>query len=114
MKDDLNKQSKFYLNEFGLQPSFKAGIHCGEVTAGEIGALKKEIIFTGDTLNATARIQSLCNEYGFDILLSKDLINILPPSHKFKFTSIGKSELKGKKESVEIFTVALNESQIGT
>ena len=49
------------MNNFGLLPEFKAGFHLGKVTTGEIGVIKKEIIFTGDVLNTTARIQGLCN-----------------------------------------------------
>jgi adenylate cyclase len=103
MKKDLEKRSSFYLKHFGVQPFFKAGLHCGEVTAGEIGALKKEIIFTGDTLNASARIQSLCNRYEVDILLSEDLVHALPT--QFELKSLGKNELRGKEKSIELFTV---------
>lgn len=104
MKADLESQSETYIKSFEVQPSFKAGLHCGEVTTGEIGALKKEIIFTGDTLNATSRIQSLCNEYGVDILLSEDLVNTLDTS-AYRFRSLGKNELRGKQRIVEIFTI---------
>ncbi len=105
IKHDLKSRSTYYQHHFGLQPEFKAGLHCGEVTTGEIGALKKEIIFTGDTLNATSRIQSLCNQYGVDILISEDLVRELPTSSQFHFKSLGKSELRGKKENIELFTI---------
>lgn len=105
MKADLAARSSYYTSHFGLQPEFKAGVHCGEVTTGEIGALKKEIIFTGDTLNATARIQSLCNTYGVDILISEDLVKDLPSSSVVQFKSMGKSELRGKAKQVELFTI---------
>ena len=105
MKADLQSRSDLYLKTFGLEPSFKAGLHCGDVTSGEIGALKKEIIYTGDTLNATSRIQSLCNAYKVDILLSEELIQVLPSSSDFQFTSLGQTVLKGKKENVVLFTI---------
>ena len=76
----------------------EAGLHCGKVTTGEIGALKKEIIFTGDVLNATARIQGLCNRYEVDILVSAELIDTLNPDPEYQFKSMGKTELKGKSE----------------
>ncbi|WP_131453958.1 adenylate/guanylate cyclase domain-containing protein [Neotamlana sedimentorum] len=66
MKDDLLKQKNVFINEFNDAPTFKAGIHVGEVTTGAIGRIKKDVIFTGDTLNTTARIQSLCNELSED------------------------------------------------
>jgi adenylate cyclase len=63
MKRAMEIQTVKYKRQFGVVPEFKAGLHCGMVTAGEIGSLKKEIIFTGDVLNTSARIQGLCNYY---------------------------------------------------
>ena len=105
MKDDLKKQSTKYQNKYGVSPTFKAGFHFGKVTTGEIGILKKEIIFTGDVLNATARIQGLCNQFQVDLLISSDLIDKLPINKNYQFKSIGKKELKGKKENLELYSI---------
>ena len=95
----------WYNKHFGLCPTFKAGFHFGKVTTGEIGALKKEIIFTGDVLNSTARIQGLCNQYKVDLLISKDLINNLDLDSEFQITSLGNIELRGKLENIELCTL---------
>jgi len=105
MKEDLNKRRDWYNKNFGILPAFKAGFHLGEVTTGEIGALKKEIIFTGDVLNATARIQGLCNQYNVELLVSNDLIEQLDIGSKLTTKSLGKIDLRGKKENIELFTV---------
>lgn len=97
--------SEKYNNEFGLIPGFKAGLHCGNVTTGEIGVVKKEIIFTGDVLNTTARIQSLCNAYDVDILVSDNLISKLELEGNYILTEIGECELRGKNEKVKLQTV---------
>lgn len=105
MKHDLAKQKQFFIENYGDFPTFKAGVHYGEVTIGEIGKIKKDIIFTGDTLNTTARIQSLCNNFSVDILLSDDLLNIMKIDTKYSIRSLGEQNLKGKKESIELFTI---------
>lgn len=105
MKEALKKKADWYSVTFKVMPTFKAGLHLGEVTTGEIGALKKEIIFTGDVLNTTARIQGLCNTYDVDILISEDLINELQLGSAFQIKSLGKNELKGKEEGIELYTV---------
>jgi len=105
MREDLQKRSEGYASTFGVVPAFKAGLHLGKVTTGEIGALKKEIIFTGDVLNTTARIQGLCNQYDVDILVSQDLIKELQLEKEFQIESLGTVELKGKEENLELFTV---------
>lgn len=105
MKKSLLDKSTGYKEKYGLAPQFKAGLHCGKVTTGEIGVLKKEIIFTGDVLNATARIEGLCNQYHVDILLSSLLAEKLDINPYYKVESVGKNSLRGKQEQFELFTL---------
>ncbi len=106
MKKSLEIKSDWFIQEFGIAPRFKAGLHVGKVTTGEIGAIKKDIIFTGDILNATARIQSLCNTYQKDLLISEILVKKLDLSPTYMLTSLGKSELRGKNEEISLYSIA--------
>lgn len=105
MKESLRERAGWFEQHFGLAPTFKAGLHFGRVTTGEIGELKKEIIFTGDVLNATARIQGLCNTFGVSLLLSADLVDSLDLGAEFQASSLGKKELRGKEEDLELYTI---------
>lgn len=51
MKRDLHQRADWFEDRFGVVPDFKAGLQVGAVTTGEVGALKREIVFTGDVLN---------------------------------------------------------------
>ena len=102
LKDKANK----YHGKYGVVPGFKAGFHYGKVTMGEIGVVKKEIIFTGDVLNTTARIQGLCNSFEVDLLLSEDLLNLLDNSGEYQSKEIGETELRGREEKINLFTVS--------
>lgn len=102
----LEAQQQKMLQDFGFGIGFKAGVHFGEVTIGEIGALKKEIVFSGDVLNTTARIQSMCNELQSDLLVSGELKKLLG-TNEYKFTSKGELELKGREKKEELFDVSL-------
>jgi len=104
MKAAITKQATRYNEKFGVVPEFKAGFHFGKVTTGEIGVIKKEIIFTGDVLNTTARIQSLCNAYKVDILISEDLMKKLNPDLLFQIKALGENELRGRDERIGLFT----------
>jgi adenylate cyclase len=108
IKQIFESVSEKYIREFGLIPGFKAGLHYGKVTTGEIGVVKKEIIFTGDVLNTTARIQSTCNAYDIDILVSDDLLAKLKTEDEFTLTEIGECELRGKDEKVKLQTLVKN------
>jgi len=103
MKAAIQRQATKYHEKFNLLPQFKAGFHCGKVTTGEIGVIKKEIVFTGDVLNTAARIQGLCNHYHVDILLSEDIVRKLADSLQVK--TMGKNELRGRDEKIELFTI---------
>jgi len=112
IKSTIAKQAGKYNEKFGLLPEFKAGFHFGKVTTGEIGTIKKEIIFTGDTLNAASRIQGLCNAYQVDILISDDLRKRLKLDSSFQMQPLGENELRGRGERVGIFTVhSIGDSQ---
>jgi len=106
IRDRLVEQKEVLFREFGFEIGFKAGVHFGEVTIGEIGALKKEIVFTGDVLNTTARIQSLCKELQSDLLISGAIKELLPGSN-YIYSSKGKLELKGRNKKEELFSVTL-------
>ena len=107
MKAALAKQAEKYINRFGILPQFKAGLHFGKVTAGEIGSLKKEIIFTGDVLNTSARIQALCNQFNTDLLVSADLVKVLQLATNYKIKSVRAHLLKGRSTEMELFEISV-------
>ncbi|MCK5441291.1 MAG: adenylate/guanylate cyclase domain-containing protein [Maribacter sp.] len=103
----FEKKKDCYLNQFGLVPEFKAGFHLGEVTTGEIGILKKDLIYTGDVLNTTARIQAECNTYDAKALISGNLLVELQQKNPIACTEIGALILRGKQEYVTLFSLVL-------
>jgi len=109
MKRALISRSEKYNTQFGFLPGFKAGVHCGMVTAGEIGSLKKEIIFTGDVLNTSARIQGLCNLYEAELLVSEDMAKLLQLPVSYQVRSVGENMLRGRGKAMELFSITTDE-----
>jgi len=105
MKRDLRARADWFEDRFGVAPDFRAGLQVGAVTTGEIGALKKEIVFTGDVLNQTARIQALCKPLGADLLVGDELVARLGARDGWAFRSVGRQVLRGKDQSVELFAL---------
>jgi len=103
----FKERKAHYLESYGVVPEFKAGFHIGEVTSGEIGIAKRDIIYSGDVLNTTARIQGKCNEYDAKVLISGELLKQLPKTSNFAPTKIGKLLLRGKKEMVQLYRIDL-------
>jgi adenylate cyclase len=63
-----------YREKFGAEPEFRAALHYGEIVAGEIGDVRREIAYVGDTLNVAARLLEAAKELGHDVLVSTDLL----------------------------------------
>ncbi|HUM46754.1 MAG TPA: adenylate/guanylate cyclase domain-containing protein [Chitinophagales bacterium] len=103
--EQLQSRSAHYMGKYGVVPEFKGGVNSGLVMVAEIGEIKKEIAYHGDVLNTASRIQSQCNLYGKNLLISEQLKNLLPKANDLKFELIGTLELKGKKELVSIYSV---------
>ena len=105
----MDKASYYRKTYDGIIPEFKAGLHYGFVMVGEIGIVKRDIAYSGDVLNTTARIQSKCNELGENILISKNLLEGLGSlPDPFKLREIGEIDLRGKQHSLMLYTVSIN------
>ncbi len=77
----------------------------GIVATGEIGVLKKEILFSGDVLNTTSRMESLCNSYNVDCIISENLLSKLKPDSNLDIKNIGVCKLRGKNHDIKLFSV---------
>lgn len=104
-EDELEKRERYYLDKYGLAPKFKAGINLGEVTTAEVGEIKREIAYHGDTMNIAARIQDKCNDYDRTLLVSEHFHTNLKPNGIFDFELMGEETLRGKNESLKIYAV---------
>lgn len=101
----LERLSKRYQKKYSHLPRFKAGIHAGEVTAGFVGQIKKELIYSGDTMNTAARIRSMCNDLNEPYILSEDFMFDFHTPHGYQIDKIGTMELKGRVEPVKLFAL---------
>jgi adenylate cyclase len=101
----IASRSAWYTQQFGVVPTFKAGVHIGEATVGEIGVIKKDIVFSGDVLNTTARIQEECNRHRVNLLASDELLRRMSVGRSYAATLIGEIRLRGKAEALRLSTV---------
>lgn len=109
MQASLQRLAPKMYEKYGIIPEFKVGLHAGMVTTGEIGVIKKDIVFSGDVLNTTSRVQNLCNTYQVNILITKTLLDLLQlPPNEYQPQRVGIIELRGKQQKVELFTFVDN------
>lgn len=100
MKLHIQKKKEKYIERYGLIPSFKAGIHCGRVIAGEVGIIKRDITYSGNVLNTTSRILHKCGEFNEEIIASADLLSEIPFIKDYIARPLGLIKLKGKRKEV--------------
>jgi len=101
----IRKRKETYQDKYEIVPRYKAGFFHGEVTAGQIGAMKKEVVFTGDVLNTGSRIQEKCNFYGVDNLIHKGLLKFIDFPSYYTYRFVDTLRLKGKKSNIELYTL---------
>ena len=104
-QESVLRNSEYYVKNFGVRPEFKAGLHFGKVVSAQIGDIKREIVYNGDVLNTTARIQHECNKYQCDCLVSGSLMNRLKGKNGFQWEKVDTVTLRGKETEVELFSV---------
>ncbi|MEM8938385.1 MAG: adenylate/guanylate cyclase domain-containing protein [Bacteroidota bacterium] len=103
-KEQLISRSKYYLDKYGVEPTFKAGMHLGPVMVAEVGKYKKEIAYHGDTINTAARIQAKCNDFNSDFIISKQLKEKINKTG-MRYYPLGSLKLRGKQETTTLYSM---------
>lgn len=105
MIDIIKRKENVYLSKYGIVPKFKAGIHTGKVIVTTVGKQKKEIVYHGDVLNTTSRIEGKCNALNQKLLVSKDVVAFILEENEFKVKEKGEIELRGKAQKLPLYGV---------
>ncbi len=94
-----------YERAYGHVPEFRAGLHAGRVIAGELGELKQEIVYVGDTLNVGARLEEHAKREGRGLVVSDELLARLTLPSDMLAESLGVIEVRGRAEDISVSEV---------
>ncbi len=79
------------------------GISSGEVFVGNIGSQHRfDYSIVGDTVNVAARLEQATKALGISIIVSEATVRAAPA---FLFLPLGKVDLKGKSQPLDVYTV---------
>lgn len=92
-----------YRRDFGALPAFRGGLHGGTVTGGELGDLRRQIVFVGDILNTAARLEEYAKRTDFDLVASGAVLEHLVLPTGIVATPCGELALRGKEASVAAY-----------
>tara|TARA_R110001592_G_scaffold325782_4_gene606130 strand:+ start:12467 stop:13462 length:996 start_codon:yes stop_codon:yes gene_type:complete len=101
-KHIIESKSDFYMKSFGAVPTFKAGLHYGEVITAKVGDLKKEIAYNGDVLNITSRIMDRCKEFKQGIIMTEVVYNKMSEKPK-NVLEISNLNIEGKRDPINVY-----------
>lgn len=105
-RKELHKQFNRFKRKYDTLPEYKAGIHTGTVTVGQVGIEKKDLVMSGDAINTAARIRSACTELNQKYIASKDVVDLLDLK-EWQTESLGLIDLKGKNQGMELFVLKI-------
>lgn len=108
--EEINRCQKYFNEKYGAELEYTMGLHEGMAIVGELGDVKKELGYWGDTVNTVQRIQGMCKEYSVKVIASlsyyKQLID-RRDQPEFKVKIVEDIELKGKENLIDIVCIEL-------
>jgi adenylate cyclase len=96
VQDAIAARQAQYLERFGAVPTFRAALHCGQIVAGEIGDLRREVAYVGDTLNVAARLLDAAKAAGRDVLVSAELLQRAKVPEDLKTEALPTLDVRGR------------------
>jgi class 3 adenylate cyclase len=94
------REQTVYEGQFGVAPTFRIGIHGGEVVVSEQGDTKRSIGVYGDTINIAARMEEAARTHGVPCVLSGAVADRL--EERVGLRQLGNDTVKGISTPVRI------------
>lgn len=101
--DLIASRRAYFEKHYQATPQFSAGIHCGDVVAGEIGDNRRQVVFVGDVVNTASRVESIARADGLGLVVSGDALSRMQLPEEMRVKPLGDYSLKGKATSVSLF-----------
>ena len=105
MREALAADASRFLERFGVRPELRAALHLGEVIAGEVGQVRRAIVFHGDVMNTAGRLEQATREVGCFFIASADALAALGPLPEARTRDLGALTLRGRVEPIHAFCV---------
>lgn len=104
MRKQLDRVNEILISEGFEGLRHGIGIHSGKVTAANIGSPDRlSYSLSGLTVNLASRLENLNKKFGTDILVSATTVSQI--GNEIEVENLGKTEIKGLKEPLEIYKV---------
>jgi adenylate cyclase len=102
MRDELSLASGQFEREFGAVPRIRGSLHFGPVIVGEIGDIKRAIVFNGDVMNTAARLEELSRGVEGGFLASRAAMEQFPSVPPAKVRDLGRLPIRGRTDGIDV------------
>jgi class 3 adenylate cyclase len=98
----IRRERREYLELFGVVPSFRIGVHGGEVVVSEQGDTKRAIGVYGTTINIAARMEEAAKTHNVACAISGDVAENLR-GEEARLIPIGYEKIRGSAVEIPIY-----------
>ncbi|HWG07302.1 MAG TPA: adenylate/guanylate cyclase domain-containing protein [Beijerinckiaceae bacterium] len=102
MRGALADASRQFKREFGAAPRIRGSLHFGPVIVGEIGDVKRAIVFNGDVMNTAARLEELSRKVDGGFLASRAAMERFRSALPFAVRDIGRLPIRGRVDGIDV------------
>jgi adenylate cyclase len=102
MRDELSRASSQFEREFGASPRIRGSLHFGPVIVGEIGDIKRAIVFNGDVMNTAARLEELSRGVEGGFLASRAAMARFNSAPPFAVRDLGQLPIRGRADGIDV------------
>ena len=102
MRDELARASSQFEHEFAAVPRIRGSLHFGTVIVGEIGDVKRAIVFNGDVMNTAARLEELSRNVDGGFLASRAAMERFSSKPPFAVRDLGRLPICGRADGIDV------------
>ncbi len=102
MRNELAQASGQFEREFGVVPRIRGSLHFGPVIIGEIGNVKRAIVFNGDVMNTAARLEELSRNVDGGFLASRAAMVRFSSTPPFAVHDLGRLPIRGRADGIDV------------
>ena len=102
MRAELARASGQLQREFGVVPQIRGSLHFGTVIIGEIGDVKRAIVFNGDVMNTAARLEELSRDVDGGFLASRAAMEHFNSPPPFAVHDLGRLAIRGRADGIDV------------
>lgn len=101
----LRGRGECYRSAYGTAPRLHYALHVGAVVSGEMGELKREVVFLGGTMNTAARILDTAKRADQHLVISSGLLARLTLPEDLSAQPLLEGRLCGKQRDIALYAL---------